>query len=271
MSGRPAPRERASRSVAVAAGALALSGVIALSGCTAADDGQSVSGDEIGGTLTVYAAASLTGAFDELAAQFGARHPDIDVLPISYDGSSVLATQLIAGAPADVFAAADESTMAKVVEAGLADESAPFATNTLQIVTAAGNPHRIDRLDDLTQPELTVIVCAPEAPCGSASRALLDAAGVTLAPASEEQNVTAVLAKVRSGEADAGLVYQTDVAAAGSAVTGIAIDGAEEATNTYPLAALEGGSNLKGAHAFVEFVRSDAGQKVLADFGFGAP
>src|SRR5690606_14106221 len=128
-----------------------------------------------------------------------------------------------------------------------------------------------DRLDDLTQPELTVIVCAPEAPCGSASRALLDAAGVTLAPAGEAQNATAVLAKVRSGEAGAGLGYQTDVAAAGSAVTGIAIDGAEEARNTYPLAALEGGSTLKGAHAFVEFVRSDAGQKVLADFGFGAP
>lgn len=257
------PFRHASAAVVIAA--------LALSGCTAAETEQSVSGDEIGGELTVYAAASLAGTFDELAAQFEEQHPDIDVLPISYDGSSVLATQLIAGAPADVFASADESNMAKVMDVGLASEPAIFATNILQIVVAPGNPQEIDDLADLADQDLTVIVCAAEVPCGNASQTLLDDAGVTLSPASEEQNVAAVLAKVKSGEADAGLVYRTDVTAAGTAVTGIPIDGAEKATNHYPLVALDGNANVQGADAFVAFVLSDAGQRVLADFGFGAP
>jgi len=244
--------------------------VLALAGCTSAEN-ESTSGDQIGGTLTVYAAASLSGAFDELAAQFEGQYPSLDVRPISYDGSSVLATQLIAGAPADVFASADESNMAKVVDAGRASDPEIFATNILQIAVAPDNPLEIASLADLADPDLTVIVCAAEVPCGAASTTLLDAAGVTLAPASEEQNVSAVLAKVKSGEADAGLVYRTDIAAAGDAVTGIPLDGAEKATNVYPLVALRDNSNVQAADAFVTFVLSDDGQKVLADFGFGAP
>lgn len=244
---------------------------LALTGCAGGENNESTSGDQIGGTLTVYAAASLTGAFDELAAQFEDEYPDLDVLPISYDGSSVLAAQLIAGAPADVFASADESNMAKIVDAGLASDPTIFATNTLQIAVAPGNPLQVESLADLADPKLTVILCAAEVPCGNASSTLFDAAGVTLVPASEEQNVTAVLAKVKSGEADAGLVYQTDVSAAGDAVTGIPIEGAERATNAYPLVALSNNSNVQAADTFVAFVRSDAGQKVLAEFGFGAP
>lgn len=250
---------------------LALSAALALSGCTAAEPEQTASGVQIGGELTVYAAASLTGAFDELAAQFEEQHPDIDVLPISYDGSSVLATQLIAGAPADVFASADESNMGKIVDAGLARDPETFATNTMEIVVAPDNPQEIDDLADLADADLTVIVCAPEVPCGNASKTLLDSAGVALTPASEEQNVTAVLAKVKSGEADAGLIYQTDVAAADGAVTGIDIEESEKATNIYPLVALDDAANPNAATAFVAFVLSAEGQRVLEDFGFGAP
>ena len=251
---------------------------LTLSGCTGSTDvapeGTAAStdaGDALSGELTVFAAASLSGAFDELAEQFEHQHPDLEVLPISYDGSSVLATQLLAGAPADVFAAADVPTMTEVVDAGLASDPRIFATNILEIVVAAGNPLKIEDLEDLTAAELVVILCVPEAPCGTASRTILDDADITLTPASAEQNVTAVLAKVKSGEADAGLVYATDVSAAGSAVTGVKIDGADKATNEYPLAALNAAANPDAAETFVDFVLSDAGQSVLAEFGFGAP
>lgn len=226
---------------------------------------------ELTGELTIFAAASLSGAFDELATQFEALHPSLEVQPISYDGSSVLATQLIGGAPADVFASADEKNMAKVTGAGLATSSADFATNTLQIAVAPGNPKGIANLADLAAAGLLVVVCAPEVPCGSAAQTLLTDDGVALTAASEEQNVTAVLTKVKSGEADAGLVYRTDVSAAGDAVTGVDIAGADRATNVYPLAALSGAANPDAATAFVAFVLSDAGQKILAEFGFGAP
>ena len=247
---------------------------LALAGCTSSagsDPSAGSAGDELGGELTIFAAASLSGAFDELAAQFGAQHPDLDVLPVTYDGSSVLATQLIEGASADVFASADENNMAAVDEAGLATEVRPFATNTMQIAVSPGNPKGIDGLASLADPGLIVVTCAAEVPCGSAAHTLLDAAGVALKPASEEQNVTAVLAKVKSGEADAGLVYRTDVAAAENTVTGVDIDGADEATNVYPLTTLAGAGNENAASAFVAFVLSDEGQAVLHDFGFGAP
>lgn len=265
---------RTRTSALLAAAAL---GIVALAGCAPTPDtpaetsSPSAEADTLSGELTVFAAASLTAAFDELATEFEAQHPGVDVLPISYDGSSVLATQLIEGAEADVFASADEKNLAKVTDAGLAGSGEPFATNVLQIAVAPGNPTGIKTLADLTDPDLTVVVCAAEVPCGSASHTLLDAAGVSLTPASEEQNVTAVLSKVKSGEADAGLVYATDVIAAGDEVTGVEIDGADAATNVYPIVALTGSKNPDAAQAFVEFVLSDAGQKVLEDLGFGAP
>ncbi len=258
--------------------AAAAVGLVALAGCSspAADPAPPSSGapatdDALSGELTIFAAASLTAAFDELAAEFEAQHPGVDVLPISYDGSSVLATQLIEGADADVFASADEKNLAKVTDAGLAGAGEAFATNVLQIAVAPGDPKSVKTLADLAKPGLLVVVCAAEVPCGSASRTLLDAAEVTIAPASEEQNVTAVLSKVKSGEADAGLVYATDVRAAGDAVTGIEIDGADAATNVYPITTLTASKNPKAAEAFVEFVLSAAGQKVLQGLGFGAP
>lgn len=249
---------------------------LALTGCAGSTEttdnafGRS-SADELGGELRIFAAASLAGAFNELADDFQIQHPDLEVLPISYDGSSVLATQLIAGAPADVFASANEANMIRVTDADRAESPETFATNILQIAVAPDNPLGIETLADLADPELTVVVCAPEVPCGDASQTLLTAADVTLTPASEEQNVTAVLAKVKAGEADAGLVYQTDVAAAEGAVTGLDIDGSDQATNVYPLAALTDAPNPDAAAAFVAFVLSDEGQAVLAEFGFGAP
>lgn len=254
--------------------AAALTAVLLLAGCsgtTPAASPEPSSADELSGDLTVYAAASLSGAFDELAKEFADEHPGVTVKPISYDGSSVLATQLIGGAPADVFASADEKNMAKVVDAGLTADPVDFAANVMQIVTAPGNPKGITDLASLTAKDLTVVLCAPEVPCGTASQTLLGNADVTLTPASEEQNVTAVLTKVKSGEADAGLVYVTDVKAAGDAVQGIPIESADAATNVYPIAALKDAPNPDAAAAFVDFVAGAKGRAVLAEFGFEAP
>ncbi|WP_228484736.1 molybdate ABC transporter substrate-binding protein [Microbacterium cremeum] len=225
---------------------------------------------ELTGELRIFAAASLRAAFDELATRFEQRHPSVDVLPVSYDGSATLATQLVEGAPADVFASADESTMERVVDAGLATEPRDFAANTLVIAVPRGNPGGVKTIEDLADPALTVVLCAPEVPCGAASVALLADNAVTVAPASLEQNVTAVLTKVAAGEADAGLVYATDVRGA-DAVAAVAAAGSERVVNRYPIAALEEASNPDAAAAFVAFVTSPDARAVLTELGFGAP
>ena len=229
-------------------------------------------GPELTGELTVYAAASLSAAFDDLATRFEELHPALDVAPLVYDGSSTLATQLVEGAPADVFASADETTMATVAGADLlAGPAQLFAANTLVIALPRGNPGEVTSLDDLARPGVSVVLCATAVPCGSAAHELLDAAGVSVTPVSEEQNVSAVLTKVRADEADAGLVYATDVAAAGTDVTSIVPPGAEDVVNRYPVAALAEAANPAAAAAFVSFVLSPAGQSVLAGYGFSAP
>lgn len=235
-----------------------------------ADPGITGPHDELTGELRIFAAASLRVAFDELATRFEQRHPSLDVLPITYDGSSTLATQLVEGAPADVFAPADDSTMGRVVDAGLATEPVEFASNTLVIAVPRGNPAGVKTIEDLADPATTVVLCAPEVPCGAASVALLAGNGVSVEPASLEQNVTAVLTKVAAGEADAGLVYETDVRGVED-VARVAAAGAERVVNRYPIAALGDASNLDAARAFVDFVTSEEGQAVLAELGFGAP
>ncbi|MFF2493359.1 molybdate ABC transporter substrate-binding protein [Agromyces sp. NPDC058064] len=271
---------RALAAFAVGSVALALLAACASSGdadASATPDASAPAapaGAEHSGELTIFAAASLGGVFDELATRFETLHPSLDVLPVTYDGSSVLATQLIEGAPADVFASADEPNLDRVADEGLvAGEPELFATNVLEIAVQPGNPLGIEGLDDLADGSAppVVVVCAAEVPCGRAAATLLADAGVELSPASEEQNVSAVLTKVRTGEADAGLVYVTDVRAADGDVEGIAIAGADAATNRYPIAALTGAANPEAAAAFVEFVRSPEGAEVLAEFGFGAP
>ena len=213
----------------------------------------------------LYAAASLSGAFDEIGDAFEQENPDVRFTGV-YDGSSTLVTQLLEGAPADVFASADEANMDKLEDAAV--DPTLFASNTLVIAVPTGNPGGVKTLDDLA--DVTTVLCAPEVPCGAASATLLSNAGVTVEAASLEQNVTAVLTKVAAGEADAGLVYATDVVGRDD-VEAIVPDGADEVVNHYPIAALSEASNSAGAEEFVAFVLSDEGQRILADHGFGAP
>jgi molybdate transport system substrate-binding protein len=222
-------------------------------------------------TLTVFAAASLQRTFTGIGQEFEAANPGVTVT-FSFAGSSDLVTQITEGAPADVFAAADAKNMAEVTGESLtAGDPVDFATNTLEIATPAGNPAGITRLADLARPGVQVVVCAPQVPCGSATRTVEESSGVTLTPVSEESSVTDVLGKVTSGEADAGLVYVTDVAAAGDAVTGIEFPESSRAVNTYPIAALAGAADAGLAQGFVDFVTGPRGQGVLRDAGFGAP
>lgn len=226
--------------------------------------------DPDGTTLTVYAAASLTAAFDRVAEEFEAEHDGVDV-ELSLGGSSDLATQIQEGAPADVFASADTTTMDELVADGLVADPRAFATNTLTIATPPDNPAGIARFEDLAEPGLQLVVCAPEVPCGAATAAMAADLGVTLAPVSEEQSVTDVLAKVTSGEADAGVVYVTDVAAAGDAVLDVPFPESDQVVNTYPIAPVDGADEAELAADFVAFVLGGTGQQILRDAGFGAP
>ena len=246
--------------------------VLALSGCAAQPaTAPTTSADALEGSITVFAAASLTATFTDLAAQFEAEHPGVTV-DLNFAGSSDLVTQITEGAPADVFASADTKNMTKLTDAALnAGDPVDFATNVLEIAVPPGNPAGIETFADLAGPGVKLVTCAPAVPCGAAAVAVAKAAGVTLAPVSEESAVTDVLGKVTSGEADAGLVYVTDVIGAGDTVEGIEFDEAAEAVNTYPVVALRDSAAPDVAAAFVAFVAGAAGQKVLAAAGFGAP
>ncbi|MHA6693157.1 molybdate ABC transporter substrate-binding protein [Homoserinimonas sp. A520] len=244
-------------------GAVALVGAALVSGCGVQQAARP--------PLTIYAAASLTASFTELAGAFAEANPQVEVLPIVSDGSSTLATQVIEGAPADVFASADQETMAKVQHAGLIHgQPQVFATNILQIAVAPGNPLGIDSLADLADPQIAVVLCAPEVPCGVAAGELLSGVDGHVVPVSEEQNVTAVVTKVRLGEADAGLVYATDIRGADGELDGIAIPGAESAVNRYTIGVIESG-HTDAAGLFVDWVQSSEGQSILARYGFGQP
>jgi molybdate transport system substrate-binding protein len=244
----------------------ALALVLPLAAC--GDDGDAASGDT---TLTVYAAASLTATFEQIAEEFETEHDGVDVR-LSFGGSSDLVTQIQEGAPADVFASADTATMDTLVQDDLADgDPQDFATNVLEIAVPPGNPAGVESLQDLARNDVDLVTCAPEVPCGAAARAVADQAGVTLDPVSEEQSVTDVLAKVASGEADAGLVYVTDVQAAGDDVEGVTFPESEQVVNTYPIVPVADASQPDLAGEFVDLVLSDTGQKILTDAGFGRP
>ena len=222
------------------------------------------------GTVTVFAAASLTGAFTELARTFESDHPNAQVT-LNLGASSALAQQIVAGAPADVFAAASAATMQTVSDAGDARAPRVFVRNTLQIAVPAGNPGKVTGLDDLADPDLTIALCDEQVPCGAAAKKVFAASGITAAPDTLEQDVKAALAKVRLGEVDAALVYRTDVLAAEGEVEGVAFPEAAEAVNDYPVAVLVDAPNPTGASAFVEHVLSAEGQRVLARAGFDLP
>jgi molybdate transport system substrate-binding protein len=224
-------------------------------------------------TLTVFAAASLTNTFTELGKEFEADHDGVTVR-FSFGGSSDLVEQIQSGAPADVFASADTKNMDKLGDA--ATDPHDFASNTLEIAVPPGNPAGITSLRDLAKPSLKLVICAPEVPCGTATQAVAQAVGLTLTPVSQEQSVTDVLGKVATGEADAGVVYVTDVKGAGDKVDGITFPESAAAVNVYPISVVEdadngGAAEFVLAHEFVEFIRSDQGQQVLADAGFAKP
>ncbi|CAN5285213.1 molybdate ABC transporter substrate-binding protein [soil metagenome] len=219
--------------------------------------------NDTGTTLHVFAAASLTTTFTDLGERFEASHDGVTV-DFNFAGSSDLVAQIDQGAPADVLATADEASMARLPELipGI------FATNTMQIVVPPGNPAGVTSLADLASEDMDVVVCAPQVPCGAAAAAVADNAGLSLHTVSEEQSVTDVLGKVSAGEADAGLVYLTDVAAAGDSVQGVRLPGSVNVVNSYPIAPVTD-SDL--AAEFVALVLSAEGHRVLQAAGFGRP
>lgn len=225
----------------------------------------------VAGTVTVFAAASLTGSFTAIGDDFMASNPEATVT-FNFGASSALARQIVSGAPADVFAAASPAAMAPVTGENLADgEPTVFARNRLEIAVPAGNPAGVTGLADLADGARTIALCAPEVPCGSAAERVFAAAGITAAPDTLERDVKATLTKVELGEVDAALVYSTDVQAAGDAVEGVGLPGANEGINDYQIAALADAPNIAAAQAFMQLVLSSEGQAALGAAGFERP
>lgn len=221
--------------------------------------------------LVVFAAASLKPAFAEIGQQFKSENTGSSV-DFEFAGSSELATQLTQGATADVFASADTAQMGTVAKAGLlAGNPTNFASNTLVIVTAPGNPKKVGSFGDLAKPGLGVVICQKPVPCGSATQRVEDSTGVRLNPVSEELSVTDVLNKVTTGQADAGLVYVTDAHTAGDKVTTVNFPEAAGAVNVYPIAALKNAPQPTLAQRFLAMVTAGTGQNVLAQYGFAKP
>jgi molybdate transport system substrate-binding protein len=267
---RDTPRTTPTSRAATLAG---LGLVVLAAGCGSAGADHDAGGaDETGsGQLLVSAAASLTDAFGALGEAFEDEHPEVEVV-LNLAGSQTLANQIVEGAPADVFASADPTQMDAVADAGhLADDPEVFTTNRLAIAVEPGNPRGIDGLADLDDPSLLLVLPDEAVPAGGYAREALDAAGVEVAPASLEQDVRAALSKVELGEADAAIVYASDLDSATDRVTGVEVPADENVVASYPIARLDGASDPPAADAFVAFVLADPGQAILADHGFTAP
>jgi molybdate transport system substrate-binding protein len=259
---------------------LAVAAALLLSGCggsgnDAASSGSSTAASsgsgKLSGTLTVFAAASLTDVFTHLGKQLEQQNPGLKVT-FNFAGSDALAAQITQGAPADVFASANTTQMKVVTDAGLqAAEPRNFAENVLEIAVPQGNPGHVTGIKDFENEALTLAVCAPTVPCGAAAQKVFQAAGVNAKPDTQEEDVKAALTKVQLGEVDAALVYRTDVKAAGSSVGGIDFPEADDAVNQYPIVALKAAPNPEAAKAFVDLVNSDPGQRALKDAGFRGP
>ena len=231
--------------------------------------GASSSG--VTGTITVFAAASLTESFSQIGKDFETANPGARVT-FNFAGSSALATQINQGAPADVFASASPATMKTVTDAGNGDGTPnTFVKNQLVIAVPKGNPKGITGLADLTKPGVKVALCAEQVPCGTAAKTALSAAKVSLTPVTLEQDVKAALSKVKLGEVDAALVYRTDAKAASSDVDGVEFPESAGAVNSYPIVVLKSAPNKTAARAFVGYVLSSKGVAVLTNAGFQAP
>jgi molybdate transport system substrate-binding protein len=242
---------------------------LALAGCGGGDDsGDGGSGAAGPAEIKVFAAASLTAAFTMLGEQYSSANGGAKVT-FNFAGSQALATQIQQGAPADVFASADVPNLDKVKD--LVGTPQSFASNRLAIVVEQGNPKAVEGLDDLADPDLKVVLAAEEVPAGKYAKQVLDQAGVAVTPVSREDNVKAVVTKVSLGEADAGIVYVTDVTAGGDKVEGVAIPEDQNVTATYPIATVKASQAPEAAQAFVDLVRSAEGQQVLQEHGFLPP
>lgn len=241
----------------------------AVAGCSSSAGGGAKS-NALVGEITVFAASSLTEAFTALAKQFQASHPGSKVT-FRFDASSALAIQITEGNKADVFASASVKNMDAVSSAGDAEQATDFARNTMEIATPPGNPAQIASVADLAKSGVKVALCDPAVPCGATARKVFDNAKITVKPASLEPDVKSTLAKVEIKEVHAGVVYVTDVRAAGGKVTGVKIPRNLNASTTYPISALKHSSNKDLAQAWVDYVLSTAGRKALRTAGFSAP
>ncbi|MEU9437998.1 molybdate ABC transporter substrate-binding protein [Streptomyces sp. NPDC048252] len=260
--------------------ALGVTALLALSACSSSDDSSSTNSgssasaaasDQLSGKVTVFAAASLKESFTTLGKEFEKAHPGTKVT-FSFGGSDSLAASITGGAPADVFASASPKTMAIVTDAGDASGTpATFVRNQLEIATLPGNPDKIASLKDLTKSSLKVVLCDKTVPCGAAAQKALDASKLKLTPVSYEQDVKAALTKVELKEADAAVVYKTDVHAAGDKVEGVEFPESTDAINDYPIVQLKDAQNTAAAKAFIALVQSAEGQKVLTEAGFLQP
>ncbi|MFE2583390.1 molybdate ABC transporter substrate-binding protein [Streptomyces sp. NPDC059378] len=272
---RPARRTRRTLQIA-GAGVAAL---LALSACSSGSDSDSAAKSDsstsaspkLSGTVTVFAAASLKESFTALGEQFEKEHPGTKVT-FNFGGSDTLAASITGGAPADVFAAASPKTMAIVTDKNdAATTPATFVRNQLEIATLPGNPDKVASLKDLTKSGLKVVLCDKTVPCGAAAQKALDAAKLKLTPVSYEQDVKSALTKVELKEADAAVVYKTDVHAAGDKVEGVEFPESAGAVNDYPIALLKDAPNAEAGKAFIALVQSAEGQKVLSEAGFLKP
>ena len=249
----------------------ALLAVVALLAAGCGGNNSSSGGSSGSGSPTeikVFAAASLTAAFNKIGQDYTAANPNAKVT-FNFAGSQALATQIQQSAPADVFASADTTNMDKVKD--LVGTPQNFASNLLQIIVANGNPKGIKGLSDLSNPDLKVVLAAPDVPAGKYAGRALDAQHVTVKPVSLEDNVKAVVTKVSLGEADAGIVYVTDVTAGGDKVEGVDIPNDQNVPATYPIATVKASSHQSQARAFMNMVVSDQGRQVLKSFGFLPP
>ncbi|MFE4818089.1 molybdate ABC transporter substrate-binding protein [Streptomyces sp. NPDC056704] len=270
-------RTRTLRVAGVGAAAL-----LALSACSSSDsdsssnsspksDTSASSSPKLSGTVTVFAAASLKESFTTLGKEFEKANPGTKVT-FNFGGSDTLAASITGGAPADVFAAASPKTMAIVTDKkDAATTPATFVRNQLEIATLPGNPDKVASLKDLTKSGLKVVLCDKTVPCGAAAQKALDASKLKLTPASYEQDVKSALTKVELKEADAAVVYKTDVKAAGDKVEGVEFPESAKAINDYPIALLKDAPNAEAAKAFIALVQSTEGQKVLTAAGFLQP
>jgi molybdate transport system substrate-binding protein len=233
--------------------------------------GRPAAPQRVTGTVTVSAAASLTDVFPVIAAAFMKKYPGTNV-KFNFGGSSALVEQINAGAPVDVLATASEPTMQKAVGAGRVSAPFLFAKNSMAIAMPPGNPAGITRISDLARPGVLVAVCAVAVPCGAATRDVLKLNSVVVKPVTLELDVRDVLGKVMADEVDAGIVYVTDIKAAGRKVTSVAIPPANNVTTTYPIATVIGAPNAAAARAFVTYVRfTTSAQGILRAYGFARP